>query len=189
MAFPSGSAASWNIGPCCVDNVDDVAFTRAMVEDIREMACIDPSRIYATGVSMGGGMAHHLACQASDLFAAVAPFSFDLIEETVEYCTPIRPITVVTFRGTLDPLVPYEGGYSHVILGHPITFLGAVKTFKEWAAINGCVGDASDAGNGCQEYTACEEDVEVRLCTEEGGGVVPGDATIAWPILKRHLLP
>lgn len=195
MAFPNGLTGplgtAWNLGPCCVDNVDDVAFARAMVLDIAATACIDPSRIYAVGISMGGGMAHHLACEAADIFAAVAPSAFDLVEENVPGCTPPRPIAVLSFRGTADPLVPYDGGYSNVVPGHPVTFLGAVGTFEQWAKINGCTGIASDDGNGCQTYAAtqCTGGVEVTLCTEQGGGIKHGDVSIAWPFLKRHLMP
>ena len=95
MAFPSGltgpSGAAWNVGPCCVANVDDVAFTRALVAQVSTTACIDPKRVYATGFSMGGGMAHYLACHAADVFAAVAPSAFDLLQENVGDCLPPRP--------------------------------------------------------------------------------------------------
>ncbi|HEY5956961.1 MAG TPA: PHB depolymerase family esterase, partial [Polyangiaceae bacterium] len=75
MAFPSGlsgpSGAAWNFGPCCVAKVDDVAFVRAMVARIQSAACIDAKRVYAVGISIGGGMAHYLGCRAADVFAAV----------------------------------------------------------------------------------------------------------------------
>src|SRR5256885_1088070 len=42
MAFPSGlsgpSGGAWNVGPCCVTNVDDVAFARALVADVEKVA-------------------------------------------------------------------------------------------------------------------------------------------------------
>ena len=141
MAFPTGasgpSGAAWNVGPCCVANVDDVAFAKALVAQIEKTACIDPKRVYAVGFSMGGGMSHYLACHAADVFAAVAPAAFDLLEENVVGCTPPRPITVIFFRGTLGWIVPDSGGNSSVVSGMPITFLGAVKTFQKWAEIDG----------------------------------------------------
>ena len=84
--------------------------------------------------------------------------------------------------------MPYEGGPGNLVPGHTLTFLGAVNTFKKWAEINGCTGVASDDGNGCQLYASsqCEGGVEVMLCTEQR---VSGDASIAWPVLKRHALP
>src|SRR5690242_6738251 len=131
MAFPSGlagpSGGAWNVGPCCVDNVDDVEFTRALVAEVKGLACIDPKRVYAVGFSMGGGMSHYVACHAADVFAAVAPAAFDLLQENVMDCKPPRPITVISFRGTSDPIVPYAGGPSSVVSGHPVTFLGAVN--------------------------------------------------------------
>ncbi|MBN2341650.1 MAG: hypothetical protein JXX29_06120 [Deltaproteobacteria bacterium] len=195
MAFPDGLAgplgAAWNIGPCCVDNANDVAFARAVVDDVSRIACINTNRIYAVGTSMGGGMVHHLGCEAADLFAAVAPAAFDLIEETVDACAPARPLTVVTFRGTADPLVPYGGGYSDIVPNHPITFLGAVNTFEKWAALNQCSGAAQSFDADCLRYPGeqCAMGVEVILCTEENGGIQHGNAALAWPILKQYSLP
>ena len=195
MAFPSGlagpSGGAWNVGPCCVDNVDDVEFAKALVAEVKGLACVDPKRVYAVGFSMGGGMAHYVGCHAADVFAAVAPAAFDLLQENEMGCTPPRPITVVSFRGTADPIVPYAGGYSSVVSGHPITFLGAVGTMKKWAEIDGCSGSAADIGGGCQGYASsqCKDGVEVILCTKQGGSHEPGNATTAWPVLKRHTLP
>ncbi len=195
MAFPTGlpgtPGTAWNIGPCCVDNVDDVTFTWRMIEDIEAIACIDASRIYAVGISMGGGMAYHLACQPDSVFAAIAPSSFDLIQRDAESCAPPGPVSVVSFRATGDPLVPYSGGYSAVIPDHPVTFLGAVETFNKWGEINGCAGSVQYDGNGCQFYGAaqCQGGAEVMLCTEQVNQVIYGNVSIAWPILKRHSLP
>ncbi len=195
MAFPNGLAGpagtAWNVGPCCVDNVDDLAFSKALAADIATFACIDLSRVYAVGKATGGGMAYYLACHAADVFAAAAPSSFDLLAENVDACAPARPITVVSFRVTDNPLIPYEGGRSTAVLGHPITFLGAEATFEKWAELNGCTGTASDEGNGCQSYAAaqCTGGVEVWLCTSPGTESQNGNASIAWSILKQYTLP
>ncbi len=193
MAFPSGesgpSGGAWNVGPCCVAGVDDVEFARALVADIQKDACIDPKRIYATGFSMGGGMTHYLGCHAADLFAAIAPAAFDLLEENIDDCKPSRPVPVVAFRGTSDPIVPYDGGYSAVVSGMPITFLGAEETQKSWAGLNACTGTAASIGNDCTQYSTCDSGVSVTLCTKQGGGHEQGNASIAWPILKTFTLP
>ncbi|WP_437581587.1 alpha/beta hydrolase family esterase [Sorangium sp. So ce887] len=194
MAFPSGlsgpSGGAWNVGPCCVADTDDVAFAKAMVAKIQETACIDPKRVYAVGFSMGGGMSHYLACHAADVFAAVAPAAFDLLEENIGGCEPARPISVISFRGTSDPIVPYAGGSSAVVRGMPITFLGAKSTLAKWADINGCTGSPSaEDGQGCSTYSNCRDGVEVALCTKQGGGHDPGNAAVGWPVLKRHTMP
>lgn len=194
MAFPTGLAGpsgnSWNVGPCCVPAADDLAFARALVAHAATVACVDGRRIYATGFSMGGGMAHHVACHAADLFAAVAPASFDLLQENAGDCHPARPITVIAFRGSADTLVPYDGGYSAYVPGMPVTFLGAQATFAKWAGLDGCSGAPSAPdGAGCASYSSCAGGVEVVLCTKAGSGQVWGDPAIAWPVLKRHRLP
>lgn len=191
MAFPDGLdgplGSAWNFGPCCVRDVDDFAFSRALVNDISAMACINPERVYAVGVLTGGGMVQHLACEAADVFAGVSPAAFDLLEESSDGCTPSRPITVLSFRGTQDARVPYTGGPSEVVPGMPITFLGAVSTLERWGQINGCTGPLTEEDDrGCSFYTGCADGVDVALCTNYGGGEAPGAADVAWPILKRH---
>ena len=193
MAFPTGlrgpAGTAWNVGPCCVAEVDDVAFARALVLRVETTACIDPKRIYAVGLATGGGMANYLACRAADVFAAVAPAEFDLLEENVADCKPSRPITVISFRGTADPLVPYDGGASSVVPGMQITFLGAQATFQKWAKIDQCTDSPSTPdSNGCSTHSACQGGVEVVLCTKQGGGLEAGNASVAWPVLKRHTL-
>ena len=198
MAFPDGlkgpAGTAWNVGPCCVAKVndvavDDVAFAEAVVADVQQTACIDANRVYAVGVLTGGGMAYYLACHAAEVFAAVAPAAFDLLAENVDACLPSRPITEISFRGTAPSRVPYAGGASSLVSGMPITFLGAVATFEKWAQLDGCPGDPSQAdSNGCASYSGCQAGVEVILCTKQGGAEDPGDPTVAWPVLKRHTL-
>jgi polyhydroxybutyrate depolymerase len=192
-SYPNGlsgpAGAAWNVGPCCVANVDDVAFARALVAQVETEACIDAKRIYAVGFSMGGGMSHYLACHAADLFAAVAPAAFDLLQENVSDCTPLRPIAEMSFRDTGDPIVPYAGGASSLVPGMPVTFLGAAGTFQKWAQIDGCTGSPSTAdANGCQFYSACQGGVKVALCTKQGGTHEPGNASVGWPFLKQYTL-
>jgi len=193
MAFPDGLkgpvGTGWNMGPCCVKDADDLGFARALVAHLQEVACIDPERVYAVGVLTGGGMVYDLACNAADVFAAVAPAAFDLVQESVAECVPARPITEISFRGTADPRVPYAGGASSLVAGMGITFLGAKATFLKWSQIDHCAGSPSqEDSHGCASYSDCQGGVEVILCTKQGGGDDPGDASIGWPVLKRHTL-
>jgi polyhydroxybutyrate depolymerase len=194
VAFPDGIDNAWNIGPCCTTSrtVDDLGFARALVTKIEGGGCIDPKRVYAVGYSMGGGMSHYLACNAADVFAAVAPAAFDLLQDSEEPCHPARPITEISFRGTADPIVPYAGGASNPPNGLNVTihFLGAVGTFQKWAQLDGCTGSPSAAdSNGCQTYSQCSAGVEVTLCTTQGGGHVTGSPQIGWAMLKKHPMP
>lgn len=187
MTGPMGQA--WNVQGCCT-TADDTSFARALVAEVKRLACIDPKRVYAAGFSMGGGMTHFSACHLSDIFAAAAPAAFDLLKENVDGCKPVRPITMVLFRSTGDNVVPYAGGYSSVVSGMPINFLGAKASFKKWADLNKCTGSPStEDANGCSTYSSCADGVQVTLCTKQGGSHEQGNGSVGWPILKKYTLP
>jgi len=193
-AYPNGlsgpAGGAWNVGPCCVSGANDTAFARAIVADVEKVACINPKRVYAVGFSMGGGMTHYSACHLADIFAAVAPAAFDLLQENVSACKPSRPLSVISFRSTGDPTVTYDGGYSNAVTGMPINFLGAKATFLKWSQINQCTGSPStEDANGCSTYSSCASGVQVTLCSKKGGGHDYGNATVAWPLLKKYTLP
>jgi polyhydroxybutyrate depolymerase len=84
VVYPNGTGQrqdailTWNGGACCgyamTNNVDDVGFIRALIAELSNAYAIDPKRIYVTGISNGGIMAYRLACEASDVIAAIAPW-------------------------------------------------------------------------------------------------------------------
>lgn len=193
VAYPDGIDTAWNLGPCCTldRGVDDVAFARAIVAQVQSEATIAANQIYAVGFSNGGGMAQYLACHAADLFAAIAPSAFDLLEENSPGCKPARPIPVLITRGLQDNFVTYAGGASNPPNGLATTihFMGATATFKRWAEINHCSNKIVKDSAGCDLHTECAGNVEVGLCSIPDGGHVPGDANMGWTFLKRFKKP
>jgi polyhydroxybutyrate depolymerase len=193
VAWPNGIDNAWNVGPCCTRSrtVDDLGFAKALVDQIKAEGCVDPKRVYATGFSMGGGMSQFLGCNAADVFAAIAPSAFDLLQESEEPCHPSRPISVILFRGTADNIVPYAGGASRPPNGLNVTihFLGARATFQRWAELNGCTGSPVAGAGGCETYAQCREGAEVTLCTAQGGGHSSGDERAGWEMMKKHPIP
>lgn len=185
-ANPSKMGPGWNVGPCCSDD-DDVKFSREMIKMVEEKVCIDTKRVYAAGFSMGGGMSNHVACNMSDIYAAVAPAAMDLNTTNSATCNPVRPISIIMFRGTADGVCRYGGGDSGFNDG--LNFLGAEKNFKFWAEKNGCTGVPTTNSNGCQEYSNCKDGTKVVLCTKQGGGHEQGDGSIGWPFLKSFTMP
>ncbi|MFZ1865011.1 MAG: PHB depolymerase family esterase [Polyangiales bacterium] len=170
VAYPNGLNASWNAGVCCgrsaESNVDDVGFTRALIDDIGGRGCIDRLRIYATGMSNGGFFSQRLACEAADIIAAVAPVASVLgIDDAA--CIPARPIPIIQFNGTGDPLVSYYGGG---LTGSP----SVEANTAGWIDRNGCTGEpVASYQNGvatCETVDQCADDASVTLCTIEGGG-------------------
>jgi len=117
VAYPNGTGRfgdkllTWNGGTCCayaVDHqIDDVGFIRALITELESKYKIDPKRIYATGLSNGAIFSFRLACDASDIFAAIAPVSGTL---NYAQCNPSQPVSVIEFHGTEDTHIKYDGG-------------------------------------------------------------------------------
>lgn len=110
VAYPDGLQRAWDAGAGCCgvpgrDQVDDVAFIAAVVSDVRRHLAVDPSRIFATGISNGGMMDERLACDTA-LFAAIGPDSATLLGP----CPHPAPISVIQIHGTADTKVPFDGG-------------------------------------------------------------------------------
>ncbi|MGE5293477.1 MAG: alpha/beta hydrolase family esterase [Solirubrobacterales bacterium] len=104
----------WNGGPrqpggtdSSRSRVDDVGFTRAMLDDLGKVVKVDWHRVYATGMSTGAIMVYRLASELSDRVAAIAPTAGPMGTQT---CDPKRPVSVMHFHGTEDPAVPFVGG-------------------------------------------------------------------------------
>jgi len=166
--FPDGVSQSWNADTCCgvaqATRVDDLAFTRAMLDAVDAEFCIDSDRIYASGFSNGGFFAHRLACEMSSRFAAIAVHS---AQNGATNCTPPRAVPVLQVHGTADLKVPYGG---NPIVG----FSSTQATIDGWIARNGCANAATPGfsqGRGqCNVWSSCRDRAQVELCSVEGLG-------------------
>lgn len=116
VVYPEGvqsilNIRTWNAGACCGfasnSNVDDVGFISALIDTLLLDFAIDESRIYATGMSNGGFMAHRLACELSHRIAAIAPVACSM---ALESCDPERPVPIIQFHSYQDLNIPYLGG-------------------------------------------------------------------------------
>lgn len=170
--IPDGTGYDWNIpGEPMVNGKfppasapSDVTFLITLVRDLAGRYCIDLSAVYATGVSGGGRMASQLACDASDVFAAIAPVA------GLRYpspCPASRPVPVIAFHGSADPIDPFTGNG----LGY---WTYSVPTAADlWAGHNHC--DASPettAGRGYRltSYSGCADGAQVELYAISGEG-------------------
>ncbi len=113
VVYPQGSIGpdkltGWATGPAHDPQVNDVLFVSDLLNTLQSTLCINPSRIYATGFSNGGGMTYVLACKMADRIAAFAPVSGSY-PPVPGGCEPVRPVPLLEFHGTADRVVPYNG--------------------------------------------------------------------------------
>jgi polyhydroxybutyrate depolymerase len=183
VIHPEGYAHSWNAGTCCAGPagalIDDVAFVRAILDDVATLVPVDEGRVFATGMSTGGMMSHRLACEMSDVFAAIAT-----VAGASHYlrCAPEQAVPVLHFHGTDDFVVPYGGN-----LIHP----SVPRTMAEWATRNGCGSTRTvsppagpDGDVTCESWDGCPAGIDTVLCTvDRGGHTWPGAVPV--PALGR----
>ncbi|MEP6740148.1 MAG: hypothetical protein ABJA61_07190 [Caldimonas sp.] len=122
-------------GGACLAQIDDVAYSRALLADLAAHISIDAKRVFATGFSNGAAMTQRLACEASDVFAAVAPASGEN-QFALAGCTPSRRVAVLDIHGTLDACWPYLGGNGGCLESG--LYVSVADTLAGWAVRNGC---------------------------------------------------
>ena len=191
----SGRLLTWNAGTCCaysvINKIDDVGFVRALIDNLAERFPVDRRRIYATGMSNGGMMAHRLAAEASDVIAAVAPVAGGMVLPMVKSA---RAVPVLHIHSVDDPRALYTGG-----LGPPFPLTKSQvfhpnidEMIKRWADHNGCAVepmvadrrvDRTSRGHSAVKYVYpnCRDGATVILWKLTGAGHV-------WPGGKQKVM-
>jgi polyhydroxybutyrate depolymerase len=143
----------------------DVTFLTTLVRDLAGRYCVDLSRVDATGVSGGGRMASQLGCDASSVFAAIAPVA------GLRYpspCRASRPVPVIALHGTADPIDPFNG------IGEFGDWTYSVPTAAHlWASHDRCAASphvTSGHGYRITRYTGCSGGTQVELYAITGEG-------------------
>src|SRR5574341_1579817 len=83
----------------------DVQFIADLIDTLAARYNIDRPRVYANGLSNGGGMAFAISCTLSDRIAAVGVVAPALFMRWSD-CTDQRPVPMIAFHGTADRQVP-----------------------------------------------------------------------------------
>ncbi len=96
---------------------DQVAFISGLVGLVSRQYAVDAGRVYASGMSNGGGLASLLALERPDLFAAVGSVA-GLYLYPPGPPGDARAVPLIAFHGALDRIVPIAGGVRR--LGHPL---------------------------------------------------------------------
>ncbi len=89
------------------ENVDDVAFIDAVIDQVEADHDIDETRVFAFGHSNGGIMSYRLACELSDRIVGIGVVAGTL---GIDDCAPTQPVSVMHIHGTADQNLPIDGG-------------------------------------------------------------------------------
>jgi polyhydroxybutyrate depolymerase len=189
VVYPAGLDC-WKVGttvlPGCTTEDDDVGFLNNVVTEVESHACIDPKRVYVTGISNGSMMAQYMGCHFADIFAAAGGVA------GAGGCTPSRPLPIFYVLGTADQTVGWDNGANAL----------------NWAKRDNCntttpVTVYDQGGNTCIVYQGCSAGVEVEFCTVTGmlhcwpdncyqgsSGYTPFQASpLMWQFFSQYSLP
>lgn len=185
VVYGEGIEEHWNDGRqtnwrAHQDNIDDVGYMAAVLDDLEPTQAIDRAHVFATGISNGGQMSYRLACDVSDKFAAVAPVSANMGLDYLAVCAPTTPISLIIFNGTNDQLIEYDGGTERVA-GADIEYGPVEDTVAFWVNHNNCptvptVESLPDTAprDGTRvtrySYAPCDAGTSVVFYKIEGGG-------------------
>jgi len=147
---------------------NDLTMVQSLLAHIESTLCVNVSRVYATGMSDGGAMTSLLACTASDKFAAFAPVA------VIIYCASAktRAVPLISFNGTADPVVPFNGGAVHCCGGTVLK--SKPVAMADWAAHDQCNPKFTDTRLGTEvvrrTWSGCAKSSTVSHYIIEGGG-------------------
>jgi polyhydroxybutyrate depolymerase len=148
VVHPGGSGLlprtllTWNAGTDCCgfaleQNVDDVGFLLALVEDLSRRTPVDAKRVYVAGHSNGGMMAYRIGAEAGDRIAAVVPVGGAMMIDAFD---PPRPVPLLHIHSVDDPRALYEGGLGppFPIGGGQVLHRPVMEGIAAWVERNGC---------------------------------------------------
>jgi len=153
----------WNIGHS-PNARDDQAFISDVLDEADARWGIDPARVWGTGFSVGGSIAHDMGCD-NDRFTAISPMSGAFWEPLPADCggaaLPVRHV-----HGTGDRTWPLEGQ-----VFSPNAAQGDIyEATALWRAQNGCTEATEEYTDGPLSCTRWECDAApVELCLHDSG--------------------
>ncbi|MCX7826879.1 MAG: alpha/beta hydrolase-fold protein [Verrucomicrobiae bacterium] len=169
------------------DDVDDVAFVRALIDLLVQSYRADPNRIFACGHSAGAYMSYRLAVELSDRIAAVGIVNGSLGIKSLdgkpvpcEIPKPAAPVSVMHICGKLDRSVKFEGAQTPKNL-----FKSAPDCVQFFVKANGCAPagkEMRDDAHGVTRtlYTGGKGGTEVEL-------IVVDKCGHTWPTAQHGL--
>lgn len=177
VAYPEGYENTFNdcrAGgdyPSQTEDIDDVGFSLALIDQMAVEHGIDPDQVYVGGYSNGGHMAMRMAAEAPDAVAGLASVAATTPTQDNWDCAPITQATPAMFiTGTEDAINPYDGGTITAGGGDAGTAMSAVEGAEFWAGINSATGPEELEVYDDVTLQSWTGDEPVVLATIDGGG-------------------
>ncbi len=171
---PQGEGNAWNNSGGA-----DVEFSRELISLMEDEFCIDKSRIFCEGFSMGGSMSYAMACAMGDVIRGVAVHSGGPMSGCQK--PHDKPVAYFMTHGTNDSVCTYSS------FGVPI--------LADFAETNGCTTTTDSLPNpsgnspSCLDFEGCQEGYPTRACIFVGdhtpspsGNWVPGET---WDFISQ----
>ena len=144
LAYPEGIEKQWNDGRhfqysyAHRNNIDDIGFLGKLIDHLVKTYPIDKNRVFVTGASNGGMMAHYLGIYYSDKIAAIAPVIASIPKNIYPTVMSKEPISVLMINGMDDPLVLWEGGVIQLGRRQNGEIVSLEETLQFWLENNQC---------------------------------------------------
>lgn len=188
--YPQSSHQGWNAGlgfRSYINGPDDIAYLKKLLDTLEAAFSIDKTRIYTTGVSLGGSFNYRIACEMSDRIAAIASVSGLMSDSTLIYCNPERNVPILHIHGTKDHIMKYTGMKQA---------FGAEEVVKLWALKDQCENKpdtiyipnrfkSDHTTTTLIKYTNCANGAEVWFYKIENGGHTWPGAAKAFKLMGR----
>lgn len=136
LVYPNALDRSWALTPDKM--IKDLAFFDALLKKLMADYSIDPDRVYVTGMSNGGYMAHFVGKERSKLVAAVACHSGALGLQTALGIGAERKFPVMIVHGDKDNIIAVdiarENRDKYKKEGHEVNYVEVPGLAHWWAS-------------------------------------------------------
>ncbi|MFS0306242.1 alpha/beta hydrolase-fold protein [Corynebacterium striatum] len=113
IVYPEGFERAWEAAPYAkTRDGEDIRFIQRILDAVDADYRVDRSRVYAMGMSNGGGFTSVLGCHAQETFAAIATVSGAFYNPVEVNCVD-APMHTLIMHGVNDRMMQYEGGTRH----------------------------------------------------------------------------
>ncbi len=178
LVFPDAVDGIWRDGRDEDDDVDDVGFIEALIEQLLTTYPLRDDAIFLVGASNGGFLSQRLICELEGRFRAVATLIATMGLRVFQHTFVDTIPSLYLIAGTADPIIPFAGGTTpnSLMASANAAILGFDDLVQHWKQVGGfhdCSRQRHTDTDGIQIVQAlCKASNGQLLCATvvEGGG-------------------